>query len=131
MADAENFEDDLFADLYDDNEPTAAPAPAASAPQAAAIPTQPEPQSIEAPGQLELDQAAANVAPVAPAAEENGAYDDTYQEDAYDDDDDVDFNLGNDQSSVTATAIAAAQSQHDESTPTFHGARAPGAKEDG
>ncbi|KAI1762394.1 hypothetical protein GGR53DRAFT_501793 [Hypoxylon sp. FL1150] len=122
MADGENFEDDLFADLYDDNEPTGAPAPAAPAVQAPAASVQP---TVEAPSQFEPDQTPGDVAHT---VEENVAYDDTYQDEAYDDDDDVDFNLGNDQSSVNVTA---AQPQHEESTPTYHSSRGSGAKEDG
>ncbi|KAI1773437.1 hypothetical protein F4818DRAFT_422567 [Hypoxylon cercidicola] len=127
MADAENFEDDLFADLYDDNEPAAAPVPSAPAVQAATTSAQSKPQpSIEAHTRLEPDQAPNDAAAM---GEENVAYDDTYQDEVYDDDDDVDFNLGNDQSSVTATTNA--QPQHEESTPTYHGSRSSGAKEDG
>ncbi|XXH03810.1 GTPase-activating protein [Hypoxylon texense] len=127
MADAENFEDDLFADLYDDNEPAGAPAQAAPVVQAPAVSAQSKPQSsVEAPSRPEPEQAHNDVAHM---NEENVTYDDTYQDEAYDDDDDVDFNLGNDQSSVTATANA--QPHHEESTPTYHGSHAPGAKEDG
>ncbi|KAL7623158.1 hypothetical protein AAE478_006839 [Parahypoxylon ruwenzoriense] len=131
MAEPENFDDDLFADLYDDNEapggapPTAAPAQAAPAPAAAPTPSQisyPQP-SIEAPGQPEFNQAPSDIAPV---IDENG-YGDDYQDENYEDDDDVDFNLGN----GPAAGSSVTQSQQEVSTPTFHSTRGPSAKEDG
>ncbi|KAI5860309.1 hypothetical protein GGS23DRAFT_244879 [Durotheca rogersii] len=131
MAEPENFEDDLFADLYDDNEAggTAAPpvaavaaaAPAVSAPLSQINP--PQPMSIEAPAPAEFNQVPADVAP---AADENG-YDDEYQDENYDDDDDVDFNLGN----GPAASAVAAPPQQDASAPAFHTTRGPSAKEDG
>ncbi|OTB07021.1 hypothetical protein M426DRAFT_92737 [Hypoxylon sp. CI-4A] len=132
MAEPENFEDDLFADLYDDNDASAvpaqakapAPAPAQSAQvQAPAPVAAPIPQpSVEAPSQPEFDQTHNDVAY---AAEENG-YGDEYQDEAYEDDDDVDFNLGNDPS---ATGSAAQPQQED--MASYHTTRGPSAKEDG
>ncbi|KAI5922657.1 hypothetical protein F4810DRAFT_711251 [Camillea tinctor] len=116
MAEPENFEDDLFADLYDDNETSAAPAPLSAPPK----PQPPPPAEVVA--QPELDQAPVeDVAAVA----ENG-YGDDFQEDNYEDDDDVDFNLGN-----GPTSNVAAASQQEVSTPTYHATRGPSAKEDG
>ncbi|KAI2618166.1 hypothetical protein GGR54DRAFT_640734 [Hypoxylon sp. NC1633] len=121
MAEPENFEDDLFADLYDDNEASAAPAPAVAAPQASA-PAPPIPQpTVEAPPQAEIEHAPSDVMPT---TEENGY--DEYQDENYDDDDDVDFNLGNDLS----TAAVANPSQ-DDTTPSYHPVRGPASKEDG
>ncbi|KAI1081389.1 hypothetical protein F5B20DRAFT_63694 [Whalleya microplaca] len=126
MADPENFEDDLFDDLYDDNEGAVAPAqasaPAHAAPAPAPAPSKPQP-SFEPAGQPEVDQTPMDTAP---AAEENG-YGDDYPEDAYDDDDDVDFNLGNGQG-----FSGSAPPQQEVSTPTYNSsARGPSAKEDG
>ncbi|KAI1103171.1 hypothetical protein F4804DRAFT_238795 [Jackrogersella minutella] len=131
MADPENFEDDLFADLYDDNDGSAAPAPAAPVPAAPAPAPQPTPTpasfnpqpSIETYNRPEPDQVPSDVAHT---VDENG-YGDDYQEDNYDDDDDVDFNLGNGPTS----AAAVAHSQQDDSASMYHSTRGPSAKEDG
>ncbi|KAI0386757.1 hypothetical protein F5Y04DRAFT_71198 [Hypomontagnella monticulosa] len=139
MAEPENFEDDLFADLYDDNEAAAAPAAAAAAAaapvaQAAQAPppiATPTPaqlnahQSVEAPSQQpEIDQVYGDPTHT---IEENDGYGDDYQDEPYEDDDDVDFNLGN----GSAGAIAAAQQEHDDSASAYHSTRGPSAKEDG
>ncbi|KAI1142557.1 hypothetical protein F5Y05DRAFT_231016 [Hypoxylon sp. FL0543] len=131
MAEQENFEDDLFADLYDDNDAPAAPAPApaASAAQTPAAAPPPAPvqlnsqPAVEVPNRADFDQAPSDVAHT---AEENG-YGDEYQEENYEDDDDVDFNLGNGNSGATAVA----HSQHDDSASAYHATRGPSAKEDG
>ncbi|KAI1500762.1 hypothetical protein F5X99DRAFT_226287 [Biscogniauxia marginata] len=124
MAEPESFEDDLFADLYDDNDTSAAPAPApapASTSTSAPAPAPPKPQlSAEVVAQPEYDPGHGDIAPTT----ENG-YDDI-QEDNYEDDDDVDFNLGNGPSSNVAAPY-----QQEVSTPTFHTTRGPSAKEDG
>ncbi|KAI0009946.1 hypothetical protein F4779DRAFT_335641 [Xylariaceae sp. FL0662B] len=123
MADPENFEDDLFDDLYDDNEASVAPAQtSAPAPAVPAPPKPPPPVEVHVAAQPEVDQTPADVVPM---AEENG-YGDEYPEENYDDDDDVDFNLGNGPSSS-----ALAPSQQEVSTPTYHTTRGPSAKEDG
>lgn len=80
--------------------------------------------SIEAPSQPEPEQAYGNAVS---AAEETNVYDDSYQDEAYDDDDDVDFNLGDGPS----TSAAAMQPQHEESTPMYNTTRGPATKEDG
>ncbi|OTA84708.1 hypothetical protein M434DRAFT_16338 [Hypoxylon sp. CO27-5] len=131
MAEQENFEDDLFADLYDDNDTAAAPAPAAPAAQTPAAapthaPAQSNPQpSVETPSQPEINQAPSDVAHT---TEENG-YDNEYPDETYDDDDDVDFNLGN--GSAGAVAVTHSNSQQDDSASTYHSTRGPSAKEDG
>ncbi|KAI1380630.1 hypothetical protein F4677DRAFT_193475 [Hypoxylon crocopeplum] len=128
MAEPENFEDDLFADLYDDNEAPAASAPSAPAaaqapaPAPAPAPLKPQP-SIEPPSRPDFEQLFGHVVPT---AEEIG-YGDDYQDENYDDDDDVDFNLGN----GPATISEGAQQQHDESASAFHTTRGPSSKEDG
>jgi hypothetical protein len=59
---------------------------------------------------------------------ENG-YGDGYHEDAYDDDDDVDFNLGN---GPTNNNNGASQMKHEESPgPSYHTTRGSSGKEDG
>ncbi|KAI1178632.1 hypothetical protein F4777DRAFT_537324 [Nemania sp. FL0916] len=133
MADPENFEDDLFADLYDDNDasaptapvPVAAPAPAV-APAAAQTPV-----SISIPVPLPEQIAAPQVEHVADEAvhgtTENG-YGDDYHEEAYDDEDDVDFDLGN---GPATTAIAPSTKLEESPGPVFHTTRGPSAKEDG
>ncbi|KAH9906659.1 hypothetical protein F4778DRAFT_589833 [Xylariomycetidae sp. FL2044] len=128
MAEAENFEDDLFADLYDDNDTATA-----SAPAPASLPT-PTPAPVPAPV---IPQPAPDVAPSAepmqsydemlPSAEENVYAGDEFHDDNYDDDDDVDFNLGNGPS----TAPASIPPQQDISEPTYHTPRGSNAKEDG
>ncbi|KAI1463951.1 uncharacterized protein F4812DRAFT_228349 [Daldinia caldariorum] len=141
MAETENFEDDLFADLYDDNDAAAAPpsaaataataTTAAAAAPAAQVSTAPVPtptpsnpqQSIETPSQYEMDQTHNEVAYT---TEENG-YGEEYQDENYEDDDDVDFNLGNGPSG----AVTAAQPQQDDSASAYHTARGASAKEDG
>ncbi|KAI0868871.1 hypothetical protein GGS24DRAFT_480852 [Hypoxylon argillaceum] len=131
MADPENFEDDLFADLYDDNDASApnapatvsapAPAPAAApAPVVASIPLPvvekfPEPQTEHV-----FNEATHGAA-------ENG-YGDDYHDEAYDDEDDVDFDLGN---GPISNAMAVQAKQEESPGPTFHTTRGPSSKEDG
>ncbi|KAI1850625.1 hypothetical protein JX265_004335 [Neoarthrinium moseri] len=121
MAD-ENFEDDLFADLYDDNDASAAPAPP-SAPVKEQQPAAVDPSPVAAPADGPSDGHAAS------AGDENGYGGDYHEnEEAYDDDDDVDFNLGN----GSAHAAAPVHQQEEAETPSFHAARGgPSAKEDG
>ncbi|KAI0885428.1 uncharacterized protein GGS22DRAFT_129082 [Annulohypoxylon maeteangense] len=125
----ENLEIDLFADLYDDD---GAPAsiPAAAAP--AAQPSNPVPApattsfnqqpAVESYSRPENDQ---DHNDVAHTIEENG-YGDEYQDDNYDDDDDVDFNLGN-----GPTGAVTAVHNHQDDSSVFHTTRGPSAKEDG
>ncbi|KAI1336785.1 hypothetical protein F5Y15DRAFT_194739 [Xylariaceae sp. FL0016] len=116
MAEPENFDDDLFADLYDDNDGPAAPAPAAPA-----VPAQPQPPaSVAAP--VEAAQPIENAAP----SGENG-YGDDYQDDNYEDDDDVAFDLGNGPTNSGPPAIK----QDEDSAPSYHTSKGPSAKEDG
>ncbi|POR38414.1 Uncharacterized protein TPAR_01386 [Tolypocladium paradoxum] len=114
MTEPENFEEDLFADLYDDNDASkTGPGPQAAAP------------AVEAP-KVENDSAA-------PAAHEPAqpADDEHMQQDADEDDDDdeVDFNLGGGGSS---TAIPPPV-QHDDapSTPPYGTVHKASAKDDG
>ncbi|KAI0909998.1 hypothetical protein F4823DRAFT_390694 [Ustulina deusta] len=131
MADPENFEDDLFADLYDDNDGSApsAPAPApASAPAPAPAPT-PVAASVPPPVTEKVPEPHAEHVfdETTRSAVENG-YGDDYHEDAYDDDDDVDFDLGN---GPTTSSMAAPTKQEESPGPAFHTTRGPSAKEDG
>ncbi|GAP91180.1 putative heterogeneous nuclear ribonucleoprotein HRP1 [Rosellinia necatrix] len=133
MADPENFEDDLFADLYDDNDasapttsapaPAPAPAPASAPAPAPVVASIPLPVAEKAP-----EPQAEHISDEAThGATENG-YGDGYHDDAYDDDDDVDFDLGN----GSSHNMMAAQTKQEESPgPAFHTTRGPSAKEDG
>ncbi len=85
-------------------------------------PSQPQPVN-EVVAQPEPEPAPTDVGP----RTDDGGYGDDYQEETYDDDDDVDFNLGNGSSNVPA----APPPQQDVSTPSFHSTRGPSAKEDG
>jgi hypothetical protein len=80
--------------------------------------------SVEAPAypepDLAIDTGAANV--------QGNGYGGDYQDDNYDDDDDVDFNLGN--GSTGAAPPPAAPVKEESSTPTYT-TRGPSAKEDG
>ncbi|KJR80464.1 uncharacterized protein SPSK_05501 [Sporothrix schenckii 1099-18] len=89
MTEPENFDDELFADLYNDDEPSASRAPAAApaqtAPPVVAPAAAQDPASNDSYGDDAGDQGV-------------GDYDDSAMQ--YDDDDDeVDFNLGNGSSS--------------------------------
>ncbi|KAH8671252.1 hypothetical protein BX600DRAFT_242984 [Xylariales sp. PMI_506] len=127
MTEPENFEDDLFADLYDDNDASAAAAPtaAATAPPPVPAPVKQEPAIPDPPAHDEpepqYDDQQNHM------GDENG-YGGEYadNEEPYDDDDDVDFNLGN-----GASSHALAPRQEEVSTPTFHTNKGPSAKEDG
>jgi len=92
MADQDNFEEDLFADLYDDND-ASKPAPATTT--------------------------SGNVAESAPAAatQDNGAAgaedaNNDQEEDDDDDDDDVDFNLGGPSTGMNSNTAAAETVSH-------------------
>ncbi|KAH7357923.1 heterogeneous nuclear ribonucleoprotein HRP1 [Plectosphaerella cucumerina] len=85
MADNDNFEEDLFADLYDDDTSAAKPEPAAPAPAAAPV--------AAAPPALETSAAPQAAAPQQEQAD-SGDYDPNQGYDEEEDDDEVDFNLG-------------------------------------
>jgi hypothetical protein len=112
MTEAENFEDDLFADLYEDTDAR----PAASAASAvhhteARAPEQPEPVSAPAPAG-DLD---------------DGGHD-AMNQDVDDDEDDVDFNLGGGGASTNTHMMP----QDDmPSTPPYGTVHKASAKEDG
>lgn len=112
MTEAENFEDDLFADLYEDTDakPTA---PATSAVQNA---------DTKAPEQHEP------AAAPAPAGDEESAGYDAMNQDADDDEDDVDFNLGGGNASSSTNLMP----QDDmPATPPYGTVHKASAKEDG
>ncbi|CAK7271836.1 hypothetical protein SEPCBS57363_004826 [Sporothrix epigloea] len=81
MADPDNFDDELFADLYNDDEPQAPKAPSAPISQPSIPTKEPAPPVLE------------------PAShdDQGGEYDDSMRYD--DEDDEVDFHLGNGSSS--------------------------------
>lgn len=116
----------LILNSYDDNEASSAPAPA---PAAAPPPTAPsQPQPVHEPvAQPEPESAPADVG----MKVEDGGYGDDYQEEAYDDDDDVDFNLGNGSNSTPAAPQSQSHYQQDVSAPAYHNNRGSSAKEDG
>ncbi|KAK4138806.1 hypothetical protein BT67DRAFT_369577 [Trichocladium antarcticum] len=119
MTEPENFDDELFADLYNDDEPAHKPA-AASQPDHSAVQATPDDTNE--------------------AAEDAGQYQDRhhnggesaqvkYEEEAEEEDDDIDFNLGN--------GPSAAATHYDEK-PTYSApppptipVKGPNAKEDG
>ncbi|OIW28859.1 hypothetical protein CONLIGDRAFT_645022 [Coniochaeta ligniaria NRRL 30616] len=124
MTEPENFEDDLFADLYNDDEPA------------------PKPQA--APDQSAAEQPPAADDSYEPPQEPNQQYNDQNGQDSYmnqgdgveeEDDDDVDFNLGN------GNSAAQHDQDHDnEDAPHGYGipqqqhhghSRGPNSKEDG
>ncbi|KAL9942262.1 hypothetical protein ACHAQF_006541 [Verticillium nonalfalfae] len=125
MTEPENFEDDLFADLYDDDAAPSKPA-AAAPPTIASVPApvvEPAPPAPayneahnEAPVQINQDEPADNQI----------AYDDD------DDDDDVDFNLGGGAPAPPPPPPANGFSHHEETSYSGRGsAKNPSAKEDG
>ncbi|KAJ4996190.1 hypothetical protein K4K48_008930 [Colletotrichum sp. SAR 10_66] len=127
MTEPENFEEDLFADLYDDDTPAkaaAAPEPAA-APAPAAAPVQTHDTHAEPP----------------PSADPDHGADDQMRYEDEDDDDEVDFNLGGGGGSGGggggATTSHAPPSngmgavKHEEPTYSTSTAKNPSAKEDG
>ncbi|KAI2624080.1 hypothetical protein GGS21DRAFT_532878 [Xylaria nigripes] len=140
MADPENFEDDLFADLYDDNDTSALQAAAHLPAHAPATATVSAPALVPAPTPVPIPTVTPPLAEKQPETQieqapddmvynavENG-YGDAYHEDAYEEDDDVDFDLGN---GPTNNVTAAPAKQEESPGPTFHTTRGPSAKEDG
>ncbi|KAJ4302296.1 hypothetical protein N0V88_002439 [Collariella sp. IMI 366227] len=128
MTEPENFDDELFADLYNDDEPASKSAVKQEADQFSAIQASaPEVQheEVEDIGQQHIYN--------------GGDGDVKYEEDAEeDDDDDIDFNLGNGPS----TTMAMHHDHHDhhdhDEKPTYSApptlaapAKGPNAKEDG
>ncbi|KAL2110296.1 hypothetical protein VUR80DRAFT_1367 [Thermomyces stellatus] len=113
MTEPENFEDDLFADLYNDDE---APKPA------------PQPAQKPAASDAPVDDTSTT------AAETNGQEDDYQPADQDDDDNDVDFDLGDAQQPGPSSAPAAQRDVPGSPPPPVAGstAKAPGSsKEDG
>ncbi|KAF4121048.1 RNA-binding protein Musashi [Geosmithia morbida] len=122
MADPENFEEDLFADLYDDNDASKGPAPA---PAPATAPPAPAPAPVQ---ETRTEDAAGH-----DHAHDAGAAEDMNQDqDDDDDDDDVDFNLGGG-NAHTGPSAAVAQEQHVQApTPPQYGSvHKASAKDDG
>ncbi|KLU84866.1 hypothetical protein MAPG_03900 [Magnaporthiopsis poae ATCC 64411] len=116
MTEPESFEDDLFADLYADDEPSSKPAPAAAQP---AAPT----PAVSAPAEAQAEP---------PSADGAQGGDDSMNYEEEDEDDDVDFNLGN--GSVSTAQYSSERPSHTPMpsapapAPT---ARGPNSKEDG
>lgn len=102
----------LIGRSYDDNEPSAAPAPAPVKPESV-----PEATTHEASA---FDDG--------PATDHNSYGNDQQEPNYDDDDDDVDFNLGNGPPPKEPETVPM---KEEVSTPTFHSARGPSAKEDG
>lgn len=117
MTEPENFEEDLFADLYDDNDASKPPPPAAppKAPAATAVDNQPVQTIVnEQLGGLHEDDKGGNEA---------------MDEDQDDDDDDVDFNLGG---GATSNSMSHTIAHDDDPTPPpFGTVHKASAKEDG
>ncbi|KOS20464.1 hypothetical protein ESCO_005491 [Escovopsis weberi] len=119
MADAENFEDDLFADLYEDTETgskPAAPAPAS---------TQPASAESNVNG-LEKKEPAAQS-----AGDIEASHGDEMNEDNEEDEDDVDFNLGGGTSGSADQMSHSMQHDDTPSTPPYGTVHRASAKEDG
>ncbi|KPM37017.1 hypothetical protein AK830_g9543 [Neonectria ditissima] len=114
MTEPENFEEDLFADLYEDNDPSKAPPP----------PKAPAPVVTES----HPVQNSANDQP--PISYEQDGGDETMNQDQDDDDDDVDFNLGG--GGMSNSMNNHAVHMEDVPTPPSYGAvHKASAKEDG
>ncbi|PTB36810.1 hypothetical protein M441DRAFT_149891 [Trichoderma asperellum CBS 433.97] len=112
MTEAENFEDDLFADLYEDNDAKPA-APVASAVHNTDAKASEQPEPVAAP---------------APAGDLDDAGHDAMNQDVDDDEDDVDFNLGGGGASNNTNMMP----QDDmPSTPPYGTVHKASAKEDG
>lgn len=114
MTEPENFEDDLFADLYDDNEPAK---PAQSQPVAA--------PPAAAPASYETSYSE----PAQTTEYDGGGGGDSHvnnNEEYEEDDDDVDFNLGNGMTTQHADTPT-----YSTPTPVAAAVRGPNAKEDG
>jgi RNA-binding protein Musashi len=116
MADGDNFEEDIFADLYDDNDaakPGAAPEAPAPSHDAPSKP-QPEDDQDHAMPSMKTDD-----------EQHDQAYDD-------DDDDDVDFNLGGGGGAAASSVMHQGPSHDDAGSPPSYGAvHKASAKEDG
>jgi len=125
MAEPENFEEDLFADLYDDNDAAkAAPAPSSGG-QPPAAPAQEAKPQIANGSQNNYGSGAADNA-ATQAAVDNASHGQEYE----DDDDDVDFNLGGPQDTSPSMGHTG---HHDEvmSPVTQGGFQKSSSKEDG
>ncbi|CCT68451.1 probable heterogeneous nuclear ribonucleoprotein HRP1 [Fusarium fujikuroi IMI 58289] len=119
MTEPENFEDDLFADLYDDNDA----AKPASAPPAAAPPA-PE---VQPPTNIHNDNDDQNGMQ---QHEETGG-DEHMAQDQDEDDDDVDFNLGGGGGYGGSGHTGQTDMHDDASTPPYGTVHKASAKEDG
>lgn len=109
--------------------PASAPAPAPTLAAAPVASTAPHPVTEKLP-EFQTTQASEDVA----RGTVENTYGDDYQEDTYEEEDEVDFDLGNGPSSGTATTTAAlaVPTKYEESPgPSFHTTRGPSAKEDG
>lgn len=116
MTEPENFEDDLFADLYNDDEP-AAKAPAATEPFVLAPPA---PDTVKSADESNDHQ------------DQNGVDSYMNHDEAEEDDDDVDFNLGNNgNGTMNHNQHNDASSSYSAPPPAAAPAKGPNAKEDG
>ncbi|KAF3345358.1 hypothetical protein VD0002_g1743 [Verticillium dahliae] len=124
MTEPENFEDDLFADLYDDDAAPSKPA-AAAPPTTASVPAPVVEPAAPAPAYNEAHNEAPAQTHQDEPADNQIAYDD-------DDDDDVDFNLGGGAPAPPPPPPANGFSHHEETSYSGRGsAKNPSAKEDG
>ncbi|QPG98093.1 hypothetical protein C2857_007247 [Epichloe festucae Fl1] len=114
MTEPENFEDDLFADLYDDNDASRAPQAPSAAP--AVDPPKNEDQTMISPSNEHAQQ------------DQKMHHGEGDEDDDDDDDDDVDFNLGGRDNS---NALAAHLHDVDASTPPYGTVHKASAKDDG
>ncbi|EKJ76123.1 hypothetical protein NXS19_004006 [Fusarium pseudograminearum] len=120
MTEPENFEDDLFADLYDDND---APKPAPAAPVAA--PAAPPAPEVQPPTNNTHDNDDHN----ATYQHQDVGADEHMTQDQDDDDDDVDFNLGGGGGYGSHTGQAGMHD--DDQAPPYGTVHKASAKEDG
>nr|XP_036585137.1 uncharacterized protein CTRU02_05106 [Colletotrichum truncatum]KAF6794905.1 hypothetical protein CTRU02_05106 [Colletotrichum truncatum] len=129
MTEPENFEEDLFADLYDDDTPA----------KPAAAPPPPPPPAAPAQTAAPVQNHEIHAEPHPPAEPEHGGEEMKYEDD--EDDDEVDFNLGsggggggNSSGGVPSNATPSngmGAVKHEEHTYSTSTAKNPSAKEDG
>lgn len=136
MTEPENFEEDLFADLYEINN-TSLPVflfhsdlfnssyDDNDAPKPAAAPVAPPVPALE-PSKPEEPSSASRVAER--AQDDEAMQQDDAEEEEDDDDDEVDFNLGGRDSGATAPAVS---HETEASTPPFGTVHKASAKDDG
>ncbi|KAL6866028.1 hypothetical protein ACO1O0_002128 [Amphichorda felina] len=116
MAEQENFEEDLFADLYDDNDASKGAAPA------------PPPATAPAPVNEPQPDAGNQGGPAHDGGADGAEIMHQDQEEYDDDDDDVDFNLGGGSTSLGNTVAPREEAPTPPPYGTIHKASA---KEDG